>query len=310
MNVVICAIAKNENKYLYEWAEYHIGIGFSHIYLYDNNDIDGERITLSLFKHLSDKVTIFNVRGESHIQKIVYQRCYQENDFDWCAFIDIDEFITFSEQSSITCIEDFLKDKSKYEGVHLNWMCFGDNGSVYAENRDVISRFKRPKRPFTFYYTYLNHSENEHVKSIIKKGLCINWSWSDNDFTSDPHTPWGLNDVCDAQGHRIPKNTPFNSIDYSVAYIRHYTTKSIQEYAIKVSRQCADCDNISFYNFPKFFRINKPTFLKLRWLKKNYPTVNILTCYHEYIKYTIVNYNLPFRFIFRSLRNSNKNKGQ
>ena len=38
MQCVICSIAKNENAYLYEWALYHLQLGFSHIYIYDNND--------------------------------------------------------------------------------------------------------------------------------------------------------------------------------------------------------------------------------------------------------------------------------
>ena len=40
MTYAICAIAKNENNYINDWVNWHINIGFDHIYLYDNNDIN------------------------------------------------------------------------------------------------------------------------------------------------------------------------------------------------------------------------------------------------------------------------------
>ena len=43
LNIALCAIAKNENLYIREWVEHYKNIGVSKIFLYDNNDIDGER---------------------------------------------------------------------------------------------------------------------------------------------------------------------------------------------------------------------------------------------------------------------------
>lgn len=36
----ICAIFKNEGTYLREWIEYHLMIGFDHIFLYNNFSTD------------------------------------------------------------------------------------------------------------------------------------------------------------------------------------------------------------------------------------------------------------------------------
>ena len=30
MKVVICCIARKENRYLQEWLDYHLGLGFDH----------------------------------------------------------------------------------------------------------------------------------------------------------------------------------------------------------------------------------------------------------------------------------------
>ena len=35
--VSICAMYKNEAKYILEWIEYHLMIGVDHFYLYNNN---------------------------------------------------------------------------------------------------------------------------------------------------------------------------------------------------------------------------------------------------------------------------------
>ena len=40
--ICICTIAKCENKYINEFIEYYKKYGVDKIYLYDNNDLDGE----------------------------------------------------------------------------------------------------------------------------------------------------------------------------------------------------------------------------------------------------------------------------
>jgi hypothetical protein len=306
MNYIICAIAKLENDYLYEWAKYHLDLGFSCIHVYDNNDADGERVS-DVFRgsDCENNVIIHDVRGQHYMQKKVYQECYDYEYFDWCAFIDIDEFITFEEKSEVRTITDFLKDKNEWEAVHLNWMCYGDCGMVRNNHKPVLERFRYPKKPFGFYYNYTNHSENEHIKSIIRKGLKIDWCRDDDNYESNPHTPYGLDLICDSTGRKT-NNSPFSPICYKVAYIRHYTTKTVEEYATKVVRQCADCDNIGFYGFSKFFRMNRPSLKKLLWLKGNHPNTNVKDCMAEYIKSLLLNYDLPFKSLFRSLKKVQK----
>ena len=293
MNCIVCAIAKLENAYLYEWAKYHLALGFSAIHVFDNNDEDGERI-LDVFRgtECESQVIVHDVRGQRYVQKKVYQECYDNEDFDWCAFIDIDEFITFTEASGIKTINDFLKDKNDWEAVHLNWMCYGDGGEVKYSDRPVVERFKKEWKK-DVYYTYLDKNENGHIKSLIKKGLCISWMLDNENHPSNPHTPWGLSKVCDASGC-AKSNMVFSEVDYSVAYIRHYITKSIEEYSRKINRQCADVSNITYYNIPKFFRVNKPTLRKLFWVSRNVPEVKLEDCIIEHLKFFSHNYYLPF----------------
>lgn len=297
MQSIICAIAKNENAYLYEWATYHLALGFSHIYLYDNNDVDGEQITDVLnADEFIGKITIIDVRGQKYIQKRVYNDCYRTRAFDWCAFIDIDEFIVLEKNKNIS---EFLRNFTYHDAIYLNWKCYGDSGHVSYKAVDVTKRFTKPWRS-NVYYGYIDRAENTHIKSIIKSGFDINWEYNGDDWSSNPHTPYGLKNICNAQLDQLSVG-PFAPICHNVAYIRHYTTKTIEEYAVKVSRQCADCDAM-FYSFPKFFRVNKLSFRKLWWLRANYPTVSTWACIKEHVRYSILNYHLPLRFLFRSLK--------
>lgn len=302
MKCIICAIAKQENAYLYEWAKYHFDMGFSAIHLYDNNNIDGEKV-LDVFvgTELEERVVVHDVRGMKYMQKVVYQECYDKEEFDWCAFIDIDEFVAFSKTSGYDSITQFLDVKKGWEAVHLNWMCYGDGGNVGYEKGSVRERFKKAWGK-NVCYSYLDLKENSHIKSIIRKGVKINWLLDSVEFSSNPHTPFGLVKVCNAAGRQL-EDTPFSNIDYSVAFIRHYITKSIEEYGIKVERRCADIPNESFYSFPKFFRINVPTIKKLRWVHGHYPEVKLKDCVIEHFKFFSINHKLPTRFLFKSVRN-------
>ena len=41
MNTAICCIAKYENRYLKEWVDYHMELGFDQIFIFDNNTLNG-----------------------------------------------------------------------------------------------------------------------------------------------------------------------------------------------------------------------------------------------------------------------------
>jgi hypothetical protein len=102
----ICAVAKDEDPYLVEWAEYHLGIGFEHIYVYDNGSAVPVRDTL---RELVDAglVTVVDFPSTVEQQLAAYADCLAVHGADavWTAFIDIDEFIV---PKSCDDIRDFL----------------------------------------------------------------------------------------------------------------------------------------------------------------------------------------------------------
>lgn len=298
---MVCSIAKNENQYLSEWVEYHLSIGVSRIYIYDNNDVDGERVNDAFGQStISSHVSVIDVRGKKFVQKKVYDEFYKTYEFDWCAFIDIDEFITLPANGSCHDVSAFLADCAGFDAVHLNWQCFGDNGHIRKSEAAVLQRFTKPLTPFDFKYTYITIPENCHIKSIIRKGLNISWISGTDEWGSNPHTPNGLQNVCNARKEKIP-NSPFSDICFDGAYIRHYMTKSLEEYAVKIQRQCADCE-ANFYSYPKYFRANRLTVKKVAFLKRQGFIKNVRPLLSESIKYWFLNHGIRLSFLFKSLR--------
>lgn len=223
MNCVICAIAKLENDYLYEWAAYHIGLGFSHIYLYDNNDADGER-PQDVFSAtpLQNRVTVIDVRGKKYQQLCAYQHCADTYLYDWCAYIDIDEFITFAADSGLCSITDYLcRFSPSVHAVHLNWLCYGDCGHI-RKQKPILSHYRHPIKPLDFCFTYDDMAENAHIKSIVRGGIPCDWLHNPTKGQITPHTPFVCGNVANARGggnseHSIRSNK-LHTCFYSALY--------------------------------------------------------------------------------------------
>lgn len=266
MNCVVCAIAKQENQYIYEWAKHHLEIGFSHIHIYDNNDLDGESIA-DVFRGtaIEKSITIHDVCGRICMQLEVYQDCYDNEEFDWCAFIDIDEFITFVSPQMNIC--GFLRDKIQFDAVHLNWLCYGDDEQLDSDGRGVRERFKYPILPMDFKAQYIGIPDNAHIKSIIRKGVKISWTDIGTVVTfANPHTPAYLDNVCNELGVYV-ENLPWNKMSHEVCFIAHYITKTISEYGMKIQRKAADSNSFT-HSYARFFRYNKLTLRKLHHIRQ------------------------------------------
>lgn len=104
----ICAIFKNEEKYLKEWIEYHRMIGVDHFYLYNNNSADAFRKVLHPYIH-SGCVTLVSwpdywsnlTEDTAYLWTIGTQVQAYENaacvraskETKWLVFLDVDEYL-------------------------------------------------------------------------------------------------------------------------------------------------------------------------------------------------------------------------
>jgi hypothetical protein len=268
--IALCCIAKMENEYIRYFVDYYKDLCFDKIFLYDNNDPDGERFDDVLGEHIQNNfVKIIDFRGEEVAQLRAYQDCYNKHnkEYSWIAFFDCDEFLTFADGTKD--IHSFLRKTEfmPYQVIHINWQVYGDNDQLDSDGRSVIERFKNPILPYAFKAQYSDTPENNHVKSIIRGGSpIIVWK-------KTPHTPISrFLHCCNPLGNDVDINSPFQSYDFSVAYIRHYTTKTIGEWVRnKMRRGIPDRSRESWrnrLNLDFFFRYNKKTKEKLAYVKK------------------------------------------
>ena len=249
MKISIIAIAKHENLYINEWINYHLALGFDKIIIADNNDSNSEKI--------SDVVDNPNVIIEDYhdvvgVQPIAYTELFLKyrEQFDWIAFIDIDEFI-FLEEKYNNNIKNFLSISPFNEAniIKLCWKIYTTNTEldVKDNNYNVLDRFKD---------IHISGEEN-FAKSIIKTSI----EWRDgyicghgyyriykNVLTSD-----GNECKCNFVSINHSKDEPI----YDNAWINHYPTKTIGEYIRqKYFRGGPNHNNRRYSNIRYFYKYN------------------------------------------------------
>ena len=84
--ICLCTIGKKENLYAREFIEYYRQLGFDKIIIFDNNNLEDEKIEDVLQVYIKTNfVTIINARGVESAQIPILNYCYQKynNLFDW-----------------------------------------------------------------------------------------------------------------------------------------------------------------------------------------------------------------------------------
>lgn len=224
MKVCICAIGKMENKYIKEYVEYYKKLGVDKIYLYDNNEINGESFENVILDYLNTNyVKIINYRGYQKPQIKMQNICYKKNylRYDWIMFYDLDEYLYLKNYSNIKrYLNEFKFNKCQL--IYLNFIFFTDNNNLYYENKTLERRFTEKYLGVKTYFG----------KSIIRGNIsCIN--------ITNVHYLTKNIQPCNGFG-KISKKF---SIDYKYYYIKHFSFKSTEEYCVKINKGNAVFDN-------------------------------------------------------------------
>ena len=96
LKVCLCTPLKKENLYIKEFVEHYKAYNIDKIYLYDNNDIDGEHLESVINNYIQKGfVKIMNFRGKIKALYDMMNDCYKKNylKYDWLIFYEADEFI-------------------------------------------------------------------------------------------------------------------------------------------------------------------------------------------------------------------------
>ena len=257
IKVCLCAVGKNENKYIIEFVEHYKKYGIDKIFIYDNNDLDGERFEDILSEYIKIKfIEILNHRGERGIQKKMFQNCYDKNNkkYNWLIFYDFDEFIHLEKYNNI---KEFLNSQKfkKCNSIYLNFLMHTDNNLKYYDNRTLAERFTET----------IKNKKYCIGKSIIKGNL-------KNIKTSSVHTLGVERGKCNGFGKFIlSKRRYCITPDYKYNYIDHYYTKSTEEFINKINRGSGiygDRELVKYAKINDYFSINKNTIEKINIIAK------------------------------------------
>ena len=242
-NIALCCIVKNENDYLDEYVNYYHNLGFDKIFIYDNNDPNGENPSDIIGKY--NFIEIINCRGIKYAQCRVYEHCANicKDQYDWLAFFDADEFLEFRNNNIkiYEYLESFPKDA---DTIFINWCNYGDNDLLGNENnndRHLVNRFIKPIE---------DNNENIEIKSIVNLHKYL-------PKFRIPHNPINAINCYDADGNRC-ENKPILKKAYANVKLNHYRKTIIEYIEHKYNRGFAD-GNSTPCDFNLFFRYSTRT---------------------------------------------------
>jgi hypothetical protein len=182
----VCALFKNETKYLKEWIEYHRLIGVDHFYLYNTKSTDRPLHVLLPYIKQGVVTLIFwpemmPAQGEDSpmwaltTQISAYEngvRIRGKNETEWMILLNVDEFLVPSEEISLKAL---LKKCEGFCAIALHQAYFDAAEVSMAQNRLVIET-KEMIAPVKVTYTGIE-------KLIFKPAVCESFNWPPYTFT-------------------------------------------------------------------------------------------------------------------------------
>jgi Glycosyltransferase family 92 len=213
IGLAVCAIFRDQARYLAEWVNFHRIQGVERFYLYDNRSTDDWRSELQP----EIEAGIVEVQHWPFVpgQLSAYEDCLRRHrdDARWIAFIDSDEFL-FSPTGKR--LPEVLRGFDTHPGVVANSLVYGTSGWEHPPEGLVIENYlmRAPDE----------YDRNRQVKSIVNPRSAMG-------LASAHH----LRLLGDAVGEdRRPLKFAIREPTADLLRINHYYTKSQAEFEQKV----------------------------------------------------------------------------
>jgi len=267
--VCICTPVKNENRYIKEFVEHYKKYGVDKIFLYDNNNVDGERLENIIGEYIKKGlVKVLDYRGKKkqlfNIMNDCYQRYYQI--YDWLIFFEVDEYIHLSNYTNVK----FYLQRDAFKNceiIHLNWVYHTDNNLIYYDNRPLHIRFPEMEPNAR---NNVNRSIN-CVKSILRGHI-------PNVVIKNVHLLTRKLKRCNGFGNpEVFKGIHTLNSDFRFYYIDHYYSKSLEEFIEKINKGDVfqgQSASFKYLRVNSYFRRNKITLEKLNFIE-NHTKLNL-----------------------------------
>jgi hypothetical protein len=207
-----CTIFRNEAPYLAEWVEFHLLVGFEHLYLYDNRSEDDFAAVLA--PYLAEGTVSVTDWPEFPGQTSAYDHCLRTHGarWRWMAFIDVDEYL-FSPQ--LRPVPDILKRYEDLPGVGVLWAMFGPSGHATRPPGLTIESYVR---------RHTGRRNLRQFKSIVHPSA-VTRSFGPHSFAYGDRRRWPA---------PVPRFAGWDELR-----LNHYFTRSEEELAAKLDRPLA-----------------------------------------------------------------------
>ena len=229
--LAIGAIMKDEGPYLKEWLDFHILVGVTKFYLYDNGSTDNT--TEILKPYIKHGIVEYHYFPGQRMQLPAYLDIINNhsNDTRWLALIDLDEFLVPVNHETIP---EFLHTLPQgFAQLIVTWVIYGSSGHKTKPNGLLIENYKqRAKNTFG-------------IKSIVNPRLLVEYRCVHQNMVAG----WTI----DNNGKKLGRtHQSTNPPAYNNLRLNHYYTKSYEEYVAKSKRGTASGQNIAYRSIEKF----------------------------------------------------------
>ncbi len=228
-SLAICTLFQNESKYLPEWIEFHENQGASHFFLYNHfctenwQDILKKYIDRGLVEVINWPYEYATAADWTRIQCRAYMDAAlrSKGKYQWCAFLDSDEFL-FSVEGLSLC--EVLKEYKYAPGVVVNWVMYGTSHVEKISESEKMLDLLIWRAPLDF-------PANLHFKTIAKPEEIKN-CFNPHGFIF--HN--GKNAV--DENHQPKAFSDWNSFSVNKLRINHYWSRDKEFfYQVKIARR-------------------------------------------------------------------------
>lgn len=243
----VCAVFKDEARYLDEWLTFHSHVGVNRFYLYDDESSDDFMQVLTPWIQ-AGRVVLQPAGGRRQIA--INNDCLRKTRFRtrWLAFIDIDEFIWSPTGAPVT---EVLKDFSGTAGVLVRWVLFGSSGHETKSDLPAIEAFTKclhVDRDFDIQQEQGRRGATPRASRISGGALqgksVVNPRRTYRMIIHAPDLYLGklVNELAKVLGRRQRRETMarltfWKETPVDILRINHYWSRSVEEIGEKVSRK-------------------------------------------------------------------------
>jgi hypothetical protein len=248
---VVVGTMRDDGIYILEWVSHYLVLGFDHVIIYTNDNLDGSEVLLRLLaKHgvitLIEGETSGAVPPEGKAFGHALHLLHELRDFEWALFVDSDEYLVPSPKYG-NSVSNVLADvRQRFgekipSGICYHWLWF-ISGMAYARTPQLLQeRFQhaRPHRPTKCLARIQDvlSMRRDHFPDVKDGGVLVNSIFDPVDETY----LWE---------NRVP--------EYGGGRINHYWPRSFEEFALRKARGATLKmeENLFDRPFERFFQWN------------------------------------------------------